>query len=1293
MHKRLLSVILLFGFLIMSGPVYCQEKIMPVSMVKAGMKGYGKTVFKGTRVETFPFTVLGTVKKFLAESDIILIRLDGGYPVDHKIGIIAGMSGSPMYIDGKLIGAISLGWSFSKEPIAGVTPIESMFKELPRDAALSGSDKINAAQRVKKNVKNGKVGLLPHPIYAGGRKYTGLKLVDKPSDYEKVPAGMIQLCPAGNVLQVSGFSSRGLSFLKKRFSTLGFSSIMAPGGAGAGNPDVPESVSTLVPGSAVGVQLLSGDLEMSGTGTLTWRSGQNFLAFGHPMLELGRTRLPLTASYIEDILPSYSRSFKMATQIKVVGELSEDRLWAVSGKFHVKPPMIPVEIVLKDSERKVEKSYHMRSCLNPLLTPEIIGAAIMDSVSATSALMSEKSARVYCNIELKGQKPVVIEGVETGVNLGEVIAIKLYNAMQAIYQNDFAKVDFESVKIRIDFDRGRKDATVDKIYLNKAEFNPGDNMELNVVIAPFGEEKKVLKFNLPLPASMEGPIKIGICGGINAEKVRKKMLIPEPEARNLEQFLTLLRHREKTNQLMITICMPSKGAYLAGEFFPFIPQDLVEIIGQSPYSDSNVDRNVEYILQETPWYIKGGEVIAVSIEKEKAKNPREKERPAPPAPESAVFSDKILEPLIEKDAKKPVTPAAPASPHKREKPLGTSQWDIREEKQLTTGKLTGTALGDSGEITLAPQITQLAVFEDPFIWSSAWDPERKLLYLGQGNTGRILRLDESGGCSEFTRLNEVAPTAMGFFPGGDILVGTSPGGVLYRVSLNGEKSVVRKFEEKYIWSILGDSRGHMFIATGYPGNLYEMLPSGVIRKAYSTGQMHIRSLAVDSKGVIYIGTSDQGVVYKMEGGNITTLFETTFPSVESILIDKAGTLYASAGDAIYQLKEGKIRIIKLQEKAIPTLWSDDAGNILAGTHPHGRLYRISPDCIVTRYFEGKSAEIYNIICTGTYFWLVGSNPGAVWKLMPAFWQEGKYESDVLDSGALSKWGLIRWLSSVPEGTSLSVQTRSGNTEVPDGTWSSWSIAGTNAQGEPINSPPARYLQFRLNLSTRKSNVTPSFSSTSIFYRNIQQEPVISLVSPQGGEYLGGKIKVEWKVQARDIANIKYNIFYSGDGGATWQSLASQYDAKGRIEGKATDKSGMESATASVDWDTANIPDARAIIKIVGYWVSLASESYPEISKPFFLCNTPPVIEITKWELKEKHLVVTGFVSTKKAMICNISCRVDKEEPNNLLPEKGMYDSNQEMFKIDINLKPGAKALEIKALDEAGNTKTLVRNIQ
>jgi hypothetical protein len=321
---------------------------IPVSEVKAGMTGYGLSVFQGTKIEKFDVQVIGTVKKFLNGRDAILVKLSG--PAMANNCVIRGMSGSPIYINEKLIGAVSFGFDFSKEPIAGVTPIVDML-----DSLADCTEKTPIA----------KLDLSPVEISRHGA--TGAPMVTPTS------VGGMKPIPLLSPVGLSGFSARAEKFLSNQFGSYGLQ--VSSGAAGGTNPALGNNASMaaaakeIKPGGAASVLLSSGDFTSAGTGTVTARFGNKVIAFGHPMMSAGAVEFPLSTAYVHKVIPSLHVSFKLASPVTEVGTLTADRPWSVGGQVGKLPKMIPVTFSVVDEVRKIKRQFNCKVVDHPQMTP------------------------------------------------------------------------------------------------------------------------------------------------------------------------------------------------------------------------------------------------------------------------------------------------------------------------------------------------------------------------------------------------------------------------------------------------------------------------------------------------------------------------------------------------------------------------------------------------------------------------------------------------------------------------------------------------------------------------------------------------------------------------------------------------------------------------------------------------------------------------------------------------------------------------------------------------------------
>jgi len=747
---RYFSIALLFMYLILTFTDGASaSEILPLKYVKPGMKGYGKSVFRGTRIETFPVTVLGIAHKQIGGADMIIIRIDGGYCVEHKIGIIAGMSGSPIYINNKLIGAISYGWAFSKEPIAGVTPIEEMMQDM-----IGKGKKVSAESDTVHNLQN--------PIIIRGKKYTKVKLFPNfPLNMKFSEPSSIIMTPVKSLFIVSGFREKSFKKLKNR---LGEFDILPVEGTGLGN--VPDINPPLVPGASVGVQLLSGDLNISATGTLTYREKDKILAFGHPMLQMGDISFPMVTSYVHNILPSYLRSFKMSSPIKIVGTLTRDRLFGVTGVIHQIPSMIPLTIDISDRTLNKRRSYNLKVVNHPSLAPMLMEESLVEAISSTSAFSGESTASINYMLEVENHPPLEFKDMLYNPAIDFALSKHLDDNLRMFMDNAFQPLKFKRIKIKVEIEQKRNIAILQKISIPNVKFRPGEEVPISIWLKPFGSEPIKQEISLTLPADLiKGEVRIGVAGGVDADVLQKKLLLSSPYPTSVKQIFKFLKEKERNNQVVIKIIYPTMGARINQEKFNFLPQSILDLFATSSSSEIQPDRDASTILIDTPWVVMGDALIGIKVEK----GFDLKEKPASMLTGGLQRKDDDGETALE--APMPDNPEEPKEEEKLEAqetgesqpkppPSGTKKWRLSNPMDFERGKLEGTSYTDKGELILAPVIKEIFNTAEPLIFSLAYDKKRKILYGGLCSSGRIIKIPLPEKKPEYIDTGEILVSAL-----------------------------------------------------------------------------------------------------------------------------------------------------------------------------------------------------------------------------------------------------------------------------------------------------------------------------------------------------------------------------------------------------------------------------------------------------------------------------------------------------------------------------------------------------
>lgn len=578
-------------------------EIMNVEDITPGMKGYGKTVFSGNRIEVFNIEVLGVLKNWEARSDMILIKMTGG-PLD-KTGIIAGMSGSPVYINNKLIGAVSHGWSFAKEAIAGVTPIGIMLDVLKMESLVEESPfaRKDTTWSAPLSMQDSRV--------INKLKSHGMLLEDKLSEDAWLQQPFtINLVPIQTPLMFSGFDNRSLKRMSPLFSKLGW----FPYQSNNGHSNTSPNLSGFVPGAAVAAEIIRGDLNASAIGTLTYREGNNILAFGHPLIQTGATDLPMATAHVHTILSSLSGSVKMAVPEEIIGRISQDRRSALAGKIGEYPQMIPCQVDIKGA---LNVKYNFDIIHNNLLTPHIVQMAVESALLATEKSIGEKLVNMRLDINIDGrEKPVTIENIYHDSGPTWFPIYNITHPIRTLLNNNFQPVRIKSMKLAANILETKNKATIENIRVSKKWVNPGDEISINVSLKPFAQESVSIPLKIKLPDDVirGSRIKVTVCDA-NYSKMLEGMsapgrLIPT----NFEQLITQIEDVENNKNLIVRIQLNKRGLTYMGESFPSPPNSFLSIMSLSNQSGiaSLTDEIVKRV--QTNWFITGKQFINLFVE-------------------------------------------------------------------------------------------------------------------------------------------------------------------------------------------------------------------------------------------------------------------------------------------------------------------------------------------------------------------------------------------------------------------------------------------------------------------------------------------------------------------------------------------------------------------------------------------------------------------------------------------------------------------------------------------------------
>jgi SpoIVB peptidase S55 len=573
-----------------AGPPTGKVLTMPVSDIKAGMKGVAYTVFEGTQPEPMDLTVLGVLKNANGpKGDIILIRLEGTKP-DYT-GVVAGMSGSPVYIDGKLVGALAFRiGQFSKEPIAGVTPIADMLE-------INAMDKSVAPVEVKTTAP---------ATEAVATKTSG------PGEAADVTKVTNMLTPIETPLVFDGFSEDAVKLFAPQFAKAGIVPVM-----GAGSVTNEKQPEPLVPGSAVSAILVRGDLNIAATCTVTYMDPQRLLACGHPLLQYGQVELPMTKANVIATLPSPLNAFKIVNTTEEVGTFVQDRHTGILGRFGAEPQMIPVTLSIHGGE--TSKTFHYEVLNNAKLTPVAIMATAYSALQGLNEYGEDVTYRFNGQIKVGGFPLVNMQDMYTpmdgGMPTAYSAALGLGEKFGRIYDNPYAKPTIDGVNLDFDLVHERRWARLDTVRTDVTEARPGDEILVEASLRPYRGDRIVKQIPIKIPTSTpKGTLRILVSDGDTLDRMRTA----SPYARKLDLGSTIaqLNQEHVNSRLYVSLMEENPEARVGDKIMPTLPLSVINVMDGAPGSQDMVvtgESSVNEASMPLDYVVSGAQMLTVTI--------------------------------------------------------------------------------------------------------------------------------------------------------------------------------------------------------------------------------------------------------------------------------------------------------------------------------------------------------------------------------------------------------------------------------------------------------------------------------------------------------------------------------------------------------------------------------------------------------------------------------------------------------------------------------------------------------
>ena len=526
------------------------NEILPLDQVRPGMQGYAYTIFAGDQVEKFDLEVIGVMPNFLGpRQSIILVQLKG--PKVERTGVVAGMSGSPVYLDGKLAGALSLKLGiFTKDPIAGVTPIEDVVRP-----PVQGS-----AQQ------------FPLPLDTSAAQKTAPTF--------SLPTGS-SLAPIETPLVFSGFQSATLQQFAPQIQSYGF--VAAQGGTSTPRPEDAH----LVPGDMAGMVLVQGDASINSACTVTAVQGDRVFLCGHPFLNLGDVQIPMARSRVLTTLSSDLASTKIVNVGGSIGTITGDHLTAVTGKLGAPPAMIPLDLSV--ATKIGEKKLHFDIINHPKLTPLLVAITAFNGLTQNAIYGEGTTLHLSGEIRLRGHQPVLIENTyapgDAFVPDGLPIALSVQNIFTRLFVNTFEVPEVEHITLHVDSVPGRQSFTVDSAWLEKGEAAPGETLRVRVLLHSYRGADRIEETTLRVPDQIARgtTVRILVTDGDTLNRASRGFAFGGPGGPSgLDQLIGVLNRERRNDRLYVGLFMPSPTMLWEDKELRNVPLSQINVIDGRP---------------------------------------------------------------------------------------------------------------------------------------------------------------------------------------------------------------------------------------------------------------------------------------------------------------------------------------------------------------------------------------------------------------------------------------------------------------------------------------------------------------------------------------------------------------------------------------------------------------------------------------------------------------------------------------------------------------------------------------
>lgn len=540
--------------------------MFPVSELREGMRGTARTVFRGVKSEEFNVEILGVMPNWIGpKQDMIVGRLSGANA--ERTFVFAGMSGSPVYIDGKLVGAISYSFPFAKEPICGITPIEQMLSLVetspPSMIAASSLKTFSYAELLSGTWRLDPTNTsVSYDHYASGFS---------PDSMLMAVAGQT-FRPITTPVTFSGISQKTIDLLAPQLLSAGILPVAASNGSSAITPLKKANSETLLGGDSVTVHLSRGDISLAAAGTVTLRDEDKIYAFGHPFFGLGTASLPMSESHVVTVVPNANNSFKLAVPDSMVGAMTQDRATGIFGRLGEMPRMLPVKIKLRTSRGRNEE-VNFESAIDELLTPLIVNAGVSNALLSNERNVGDSTIELSGEIAVRGEASVKLNRRYAGPQASAFAASAAAIPLNALLRAGFEGLDISGITLNLTATDGSRTALLDRISMDRIQVRAGQTVEISAFARTAAGKVVIQKIPVTIPKdTAPGTVSITIGdGGAVQQNTPITQFIPK----SATELIATINRLKRSDRLYAVITRNSTGIVIGSSEMPNLPPSML----------------------------------------------------------------------------------------------------------------------------------------------------------------------------------------------------------------------------------------------------------------------------------------------------------------------------------------------------------------------------------------------------------------------------------------------------------------------------------------------------------------------------------------------------------------------------------------------------------------------------------------------------------------------------------------------------------------------------------------------